>query len=82
MERAVGLVKEWCPAVDGTRRGDRSDGNRAATEISPLRQFLLDGREAAPADPEQPARRSDAVSAATAWAARASMEDLFALLAG
>jgi hypothetical protein len=82
VERAVVLVKEWCLAVDGTRRGDRSDGNRAVKEISSLRQSLLDGREAALADLEQLARRSDAVSAATAWAARASMEDLFALLAG
>jgi hypothetical protein len=82
VERAVGLVKEWCLVVDGTRRGGLSDGNRAAKEISFLRQSLLDGREAALADLEQLARRSDAVSAATAWAARASMEDLFALLAG
>ncbi|MFJ8539320.1 hypothetical protein [Streptomyces sp. NPDC093591] len=79
VERAVGLVKEWCPVVDGTRRGDRSDGNRAANEISSLRRSLLDGKEAALA---QLARRSDAVSAATAWAAHASMEELFALLAG
>ncbi|MER5347858.1 hypothetical protein ABT030_47950 [Streptomyces mirabilis] len=82
VERAVGLVKEWCLVVDSTRRGDRSDGNRAAKEISSLRQSLLDGREAALADLEQLARSSDAVSAATAWAAHASMEDLFALLAG
>ncbi|AQW49514.1 hypothetical protein ACIQPP_46990 [Streptomyces violaceusniger] len=82
VERAVGLVKEWCLAVDGTRRGDRSDGNRAAKEISSLRQSLLDGREAALADVEQLARRSDAVWTATAWAARASIEDLYALLAG
>ncbi|MGW4274518.1 hypothetical protein ACWEGQ_19650 [Streptomyces seoulensis] len=82
VERAVGLAKEWCLVVDGTRRGDRSDGNRAAKEISSLRQSLLDGREDALGDLEQLARRSDVVSAATAWAARASMEDLFALLAG
>ncbi|MGW6522122.1 hypothetical protein [Streptomyces sp. NPDC054962] len=82
VERAVGLVKEWCLVVDGTRRGGLSDGNRAAKEISSLRQSLLDDREAALADLEQLARRSDAVSAAAAWAARASMEDLFALLAG
>ncbi|MGW2050854.1 hypothetical protein ACWCPF_37645 [Streptomyces sp. NPDC001858] len=82
VERSVGLVKEWCLAVDGARRGDRSDGNRAAQEISSLRQSLLDGREAALGDLEQLARSSDAVSAATAWAAHASMEDLFALLAG
>ncbi|QFR03057.1 hypothetical protein F9278_37375 [Streptomyces phaeolivaceus] len=82
VERAVGLVKEWCLAVDGTRRGDRSDGNRAAKEISSLRQSLLDGREAALGDLEQLAQRSDAVSSAMAWAARASMEGLFALLAG
>ncbi|GGO38486.1 hypothetical protein [Streptomyces lasiicapitis] len=82
VERAVGLVKEWCLAVDGTRRGDRSDGNRAAKEISSLRQYLLRGRVAALGDLEQLARRSDAISAATVWAARASMKDLFALLAG
>ncbi|MFJ6988395.1 MULTISPECIES: hypothetical protein [unclassified Streptomyces] len=82
VERAVDIVKEWSLAVDVARRGDRSDGNRAAKEISALRQSLLDGREATLADLEQLARRSDAVSVATAWAARASMEDLFALLAG
>ncbi|MFF7158859.1 hypothetical protein [Streptomyces sp. NPDC008139] len=81
VERAVGLVKEWCLVVDGTRRGERSDGNRAAKEISSLRQSLLDGRAAALADLEQLVRSSDAISAATAWAAHASLEDLFALLA-
>ncbi|MEU0270855.1 hypothetical protein [Streptomyces sp. NPDC006307] len=84
VERAVGLVKEWCLAVDGIRRGDRSDGSRAVKEISSLRQFLLDGREAVLHELEQLARRSGGrpVAAATAWAARASMEELFALLAG
>ncbi|MGW1403525.1 hypothetical protein ACWCRF_33910 [Streptomyces sp. NPDC002405] len=82
VERAVGLVKEWCLAVDGIRRGDRSDGNRAAKEISALRQSLLDGKAAVLGELDRMARRSEAVSAATAWAARASMEELFALLAG
>ncbi|PAZ14818.1 hypothetical protein CLM62_17905 [Streptomyces sp. SA15] len=82
VERAAGLVKEWCLAVDGTRRGDRSDGNRAVKEISSLRQSLLDGKEAVLGELEQLARRSGALPAATAWAARASMEELFALLAG
>ncbi|MEV6424827.1 hypothetical protein [Streptomyces sp. NPDC051662] len=82
VERAAGLVKEWSLAVDSTRRGDRSDGNRAAKEISSLRQSLLDSRDAALGELEQQARRSDALAAATAWAARASMEELFAMLAG
>ncbi|MFF7091012.1 hypothetical protein ACFY9A_01265 [Streptomyces rubradiris] len=82
VERAVSLVKEWCLAVDGTRRGDRSDGNRAVKEISSLRQFLLDGREAALGDLDRLARRPDVLSGAMAWAAHASMEELFALLAG
>ncbi|GCD40201.1 hypothetical protein OEIGOIKO_08058 [Streptomyces chrestomyceticus JCM 4735] len=82
VERVVGCVKEWCLAVDGVRRGDRSDGNRAAKEMASLRQSLLDGREAVLDELERLARRADAVSAAAAWAARASMEDLFALLAG
>ncbi|MGV9760244.1 hypothetical protein ACWDUC_31110 [Streptomyces tricolor] len=82
VERAVGLVKEWCLAVDGIRRGDRSDGNRAAKEVSALRQSLLDGEEAVLGELERTARRADADSAAMAWAARASMEELFALLAG
>ncbi|MEU8746803.1 hypothetical protein AB0C39_24465 [Streptomyces parvulus] len=82
VERVVGLVREWCLAVDGTRRGDRTDGNRAAKEISSLRQSLLDGKEAALGELQQLARRSDALSAAAAWAAHASMEELFALLAG
>ncbi|MGW0120186.1 hypothetical protein [Streptomyces sp. NPDC003327] len=82
VERAVGLAKEWCLAVDTIRRGDRSDGNRAVKEISSLRRSLLDGREATLAELEQLARNSGAVNAATAWAARASVEELFALLAG
>ncbi|WP_328409965.1 hypothetical protein OG542_09710 [Streptomyces violaceus] len=82
VERAAGLVREWCLAVDGTRRGDRSDSGRAVKEISSLRHSLLDGKEAALAELEQPARRSGAVADATAWAARASMEELFALLTG
>lgn len=82
VERAVNLVKEWCLAVDGTRRGDRSDGNRAVKEISSLRQSLLDGREAALGELERLARRPDTLSGAMAWAAHASMEELFALLAG
>ncbi|EFL35430.1 conserved hypothetical protein [Streptomyces viridochromogenes DSM 40736] len=82
VERAVGLVKEWCLAVDGIRRGDRSDSNRAVKEISSLRRSLLDGKDAVIAELEQLARRSGADAAATAWAARASMEELFALLAG
>ncbi|WP_338701928.1 hypothetical protein V2W30_31700 [Streptomyces sp. Q6] len=82
VERAASLGKEWCLAVDGTRRGDRSDGSRAVKEISSLRQFLLDGREAALGELERLARRPDALSGAMAWAAHASMEELFALLAG
>ncbi|MET7765533.1 hypothetical protein ABZS71_27245 [Streptomyces sp. NPDC005393] len=82
VERAAALGKEWCLAVDGTRRADGSDGNRAVKEISALRQSLLDGREAILAELEQLARCSGAFAAAAAWAARASMEELFALLAG
>ncbi|MFJ8059480.1 hypothetical protein [Streptomyces sp. NPDC096142] len=82
VERAVGLAKEWCLAVDGSRRSDRSDSNRAVKEISALRQSLLGAKDAALGELEQLARRSDALSAATAWAARASMEELFALLTG
>lgn len=82
VERSVGLAKEWCLTVDTIRRGDRSDGNRAVKEISSLRRSLLDGREAALGELEQMARGSGAVKAAAAWAARASMEELFGLLAG
>ncbi|NEY32674.1 hypothetical protein GTU99_10800 [Streptomyces sp. PRKS01-65] len=82
VERAVGLVKEWWFAVDGLRRADRSDSSRAVKEISSLRQFLLDGREAVLGGLEQMVRHPGSLAAATAWAARASMEDLFALLAG
>nr|WP_255346111.1 hypothetical protein [Streptomyces chartreusis] len=82
VERAVGLAKEWCLVVDGIRRGDRSDRNRAVKEISSLRQSLLAGKDAALGELEQLARRSGALAAATAWAARASMEELFALLTG
>ncbi|MGW8326426.1 hypothetical protein ACWGLE_00810 [Streptomyces sp. NPDC055897] len=82
VERVVGLVKEWCLAVDTIRRSDRSDGNRAVKEISSLRRSLLDGRVAALGELEQLARGSRAPKAAAAWAARASMEELFALVAG
>lgn len=82
VERAVRLVKEWCLSADGARRGDRSDGNRAVKEISFVRQSLLDGKEAALSELEQLARRSGVLAAATAWAALASMQELFALLTG
>ncbi|MFJ9338719.1 hypothetical protein ACIRP0_05440 [Streptomyces sp. NPDC101733] len=82
IERVVVLAKEWCLAVDGIRRSDRSDGSRAVKEISSLRQSLLDGKEAVLVELDELARRSAAVAGATAWAARASMAELFALLAG
>ncbi|MFD9420746.1 hypothetical protein ACFWC9_39660 [Streptomyces goshikiensis] len=82
LERAVALTKEWCLAVDTIRRGDRSDGNRVVKEISSLRRSLLDGREAVLDELKQLARTSGAVNGATAWAAHASMEELFDLLAG
>ncbi|MEV4879634.1 hypothetical protein [Streptomyces cyaneofuscatus] len=82
LERAVGLGREWCLAVDTIRRGDRSDSNRAVKEVSSLRRFLLDGKGAALSELERLARSSGVVKSATAWAALASMEELFALLAG
>ncbi|MEU6541565.1 hypothetical protein [Streptomyces sp. NPDC047000] len=82
VERAAGLAKEWCLTVDGARRGGRSEGNRAAKEISSLRQTLLDGKKAVLEELEQLTRRPGAVAAAEAWAARTSMTELFALLAG
>ncbi|MFJ8749080.1 hypothetical protein ACIREO_07070 [Streptomyces sp. NPDC102441] len=82
VERAVGPAKEWCLVVDGTRRGDRSDRNRAVKEISALRQSLLDGKDGVLAELKQLADRSAGLAAATAWAARASMEELYALLTG
>ncbi|MEY2229364.1 hypothetical protein [Streptomyces sp. BF23-19] len=82
VERVAALVKEWCLVVDTIRRGDRSDGNRAIKEISSLRRSLLDGREAALGELLELAQSSGAVNGATAWAAHASMEELFDLLAG
>lgn len=82
VERVVGLAKEWCLVVDGTHRGDRSDRNRAVKEISALRQSLLDGRDSVLGELDEIARRSEGLAAATGWAARASMEELFALLTG
>lgn len=82
LERAVGLGREWCLAVDTIRLGDRSDSNRAVKEVSSLRRSLLDGKDAALSELEQLARSSGVVKSATAWAALASMEELFALLAG
>ncbi|NUV41993.1 hypothetical protein [Streptomyces sp. CAI-24] len=82
VERAVGPAKEWCLVVDGTRGGDRSDRNRAVKEISALRQSLLDGKDGVLAELKQLAGRSAGLAAATAWAARASMKELYALLTG
>ncbi|MGV9320214.1 hypothetical protein [Streptomyces sp. NPDC003660] len=82
VERAVGPAKEWCLVVDGTRRGERSDRNRAVKEISALRQSLLDGKDGVLAELKQVAGRSAGLAAATAWAARASMKELYALLTG
>lgn len=80
VERSVGLTREWCLAVDGIRRGERSGGDRTVKEISALRQSLLDGKEAVLAELAQLAHRSGTLAAAEAAAARASMEELFALL--
>ncbi|GAA2266616.1 hypothetical protein GCM10010232_68750 [Streptomyces amakusaensis] len=82
VERAVGLAKEWRLAVDGAGKGDRSDGNRSAKEVSALRQSMLARREAVLTELEQLARRDGSVAAASAWAARSSMEEIFALLSG
>ncbi|MFE5717883.1 hypothetical protein [Streptomyces erythrochromogenes] len=82
VERVAALAKEWCLVVDTIRRGDRSDSNRAVKEISSLRRSLLDGREAALGELLQLAQSSGAVNGATAWAAHASMDELFNLLAG
>ncbi|MFE4657074.1 hypothetical protein ACFRFJ_10335 [Streptomyces hydrogenans] len=82
VERVAVLAKEWCLAIDTIRRGDRSDGNRAVKEISSLRRSLLDGREACLDELTRLARSSGVGNTATAWAARDSMEELFALLAG
>ncbi|MFD0271965.1 hypothetical protein ACFVGY_36165 [Streptomyces sp. NPDC127106] len=82
VERVAALAKEWCLVVDTIRRGDRSDGNRAVKEISSLRRSLLDGRDAALGELLQLAQSSGAVNGATAWAAHASMDELFNLLAG
>ncbi|MFE9846652.1 hypothetical protein [Streptomyces goshikiensis] len=82
VERVAALAKEWCLVVDTIRRGDRSDSNRAVKEISSLRRSLLDGREAALGELLQLTQSSGAVNGATAWAAHASMDELFNLLAG
>ncbi|MGW0791960.1 hypothetical protein ACWD04_27990 [Streptomyces sp. NPDC002911] len=36
VERTGGLGKEWCPAVDGIRRGDRSQLDRCPVPRSGL----------------------------------------------
>lgn len=82
VERAVDVAKEWCLAVDTIRRGDRSDGNRAVKEISSLRRSLLDSKDVALDELEQLEGSADPLKAATAWAARLSMRELFDLLAG
>lgn len=64
VERAVGLAKEWCLVADRARRGGRSEGNRAAKEISSLRQSMLARRDAVLTELERPAGRSG--TAATA----------------
>ncbi|MFC7891538.1 hypothetical protein [Streptomyces sp. NPDC057381] len=80
--RVADLAKEWCLVVEGTRRSDRTDGERAVKEISSLRRSMLDRQESVLTDLEQLARCSGPVAAAAAWAARTSMDELFALLAG
>ncbi|MFI5523489.1 hypothetical protein [Streptomyces platensis] len=82
VERAVGLAKEWCLAADRAGRGGRSEGNRAAKEISALRQSMLARRDAVLTELERPAGRSGTAATAVAWAARSAMEELFALLSG
>ncbi|WP_327154403.1 hypothetical protein [Streptomyces tubercidicus] len=82
VERAVGLAKEWCLVADRARRGGRSEGNRAAKEISSLRQSMLARRDAVLTELERPAGRSGTAATAAAWAARSAMEELFALLSG
>ncbi|AXG76631.1 hypothetical protein [Streptomyces paludis] len=80
VERATVLAKDWCLAVEGVRRGDRSDGNRAAKEISSLRQSVLARRDDVLVELEHLASRPGTVATATAWAARSAMEELFVLL--
>ncbi|KOG52546.1 NUP-1 protein [Streptomyces griseoflavus] len=82
VERAVGLAKDWCLAVDGIQRGDRSDSSRAAKEVSALRQSMLVRRDAVLTELERLARRPGSFTAAAAWAARSAMEELFSLLSG
>ncbi|PWG12322.1 hypothetical protein DF268_17150 [Streptomyces sp. V2] len=76
VERAVNQVKEWCQAVDDVRRGERSDVDRAAKEISSLRQSVLARRGAVLDELGRMTQRPDAVAAGSA------MEELFDLLSG
>ncbi|MFP3118998.1 hypothetical protein [Streptomyces sp. Iso 434] len=81
VERSVGLAKEWCLTADGARRGERTDKNRAAKEISALRQLMLTRRDTVLAELEALAGRPGPAAAA-ATAAHGSMSELFGLLAG
>ncbi|MET8980500.1 hypothetical protein ABZX85_33320 [Streptomyces sp. NPDC004539] len=76
VERVVIQVKEWCQAVDEVRRGERSDVDRVAKEISSLRKSLLAQRDAVLGELERMAQRPDAVAAGSA------MGELFDLLSG
>lgn len=82
VERVTGLLKEWCLMAEAAHHRKRSDGDRAVKDIGALRRSLLDGKEAVLGELAQLARRSGTFATATAWAARDSMEELFALLAG
>ncbi|WP_436739366.1 hypothetical protein [Streptomyces sp. BBFR102] len=81
VERSVGLAKEWCLTAEGARRGERTDKNRAAKEISALRRLMLTRRDTVLAELEALAGRPGSAAAAAA-AAHDSMAELFGLLTG
>lgn len=82
VERAVGQAKEWCLEVGDARRSDHSGVDRAAKEISSLRQTLLDRRDVVLTELHRMTLRPDPLASAVATAAHGAMEDLFTLLSG
>ncbi|MFM9613224.1 hypothetical protein [Streptomyces niveiscabiei] len=82
VERAAVQAKEWCLEAGDARRGDHSGVDRAAKEISSLRQTLLDRRDVVLTELHRMTLRPDPLASAVASAANGAMEDLFTLLTG
>ncbi|MFJ9443779.1 hypothetical protein ACIRRH_18170 [Kitasatospora sp. NPDC101235] len=77
VERATDCARSWVDVTDMIRRSGSSDGNWALQETATMREAMLAGRQRAMEDLEAIRQRSDnSFTAATAWAAQASLSTL------